>query len=44
MCKFENFIIQIAKANFEVKNRSFLFTLGVSNCEITLSAQDQEKN
>ena len=41
MGKFENFITQVTK--YGEKYRSFPFTLGISNWEITLSAQEREK-
>ena len=43
MGKFENFIIQVIKAKFEKENCYFLFTLDISNLEITLSAEEQKK-
>ena len=39
MGKFEKFITQVSKE----KNRSFPFTLKISNWEIKLSAKEQEK-
>ena len=35
--KFQSFVTPLIKANFEEKNRSFAFAVGVSNCEITLT-------
>ena len=43
MGKFDNFITQVTKAKLEEKYKFFLFTLGISNWEITLSDQKQEK-
>ncbi|XP_076308218.1 nuclear pore complex protein Nup188 isoform X4 [Tachypleus tridentatus] len=36
-------IAKVTKAKFEEKKRSFPFTLGIGNWEITFSAQEQEK-
>ena len=43
MGKFENVITQITKTKVKMKNRSFLFTLCISNWEIILSALEQKK-
>ena len=43
MDNFRNFIIQVTKIKFEEKNKYFPFTFGISNWELKLPTQKQER-